>query len=51
MSLKILIVEDEPLIAVTIETALEKQGYQVIGDADSFESAVELLGQKQADLI
>ncbi|ARV11576.1 hypothetical protein BTO09_04135 [Gilvibacter sp. SZ-19] len=51
MSLKILIVEDEPLIAVTIETALEKQGYQVIGDADSFESAVELLGQKQADLV
>ena len=51
MSLKILIVEDEPLIAVTIETALEKQGYQVIGDADSFASAIEFLGQRQADLV
>ncbi|MDC7996453.1 LytR/AlgR family response regulator transcription factor [Gilvibacter sediminis] len=51
MSLKILIVEDEPLIAVTIETALEKQGYLVIGDADSYETAEEILLKNSVDLV
>ncbi|NQX76608.1 response regulator [Gilvibacter sp.] len=51
MSIKILIVEDEPLIAVTIETALEKQGYRVIGDADSYESAQKVLAQNSVDLV
>lgn len=51
MGIKILIVEDEPLITATIETALEKQGYIVVGDAESYSSAMEEIEQKRPDLI
>jgi DNA-binding LytR/AlgR family response regulator len=39
MATKVYIVEDEPLIAATIETALEKEGYQVVGCADNAKEA------------
>lgn len=39
--LKIYIVEDDPLIAITIETALKKQGYRICGSAENFEEALE----------
>ena len=51
MALKILIVEDEPLIAATIETALKKQAYNVVGEADSFDEALALVRNKQPDLV
>lgn len=38
--LTIYIVEDEPLIAATIETALLKQGFKVVGESDEAVSAL-----------
>lgn len=49
--LKIYIVEDDPLISFTIETALKKQGYSICGSADNFEEAIEGIKQKSPDLI
>jgi len=49
--LNIYIVEDEPLIAATIETALEKQGFQVIGDAETFDEAILEIKQLKPDLV
>lgn len=51
MAISILIVEDEPLITATIETALQKQGYKVIGDADSFKSAIQEIESHIPDLV
>lgn len=51
MAIKILIVEDEPIIVATIETALKKQGYDVVGEADSYEEAVLEIQQKNPELI
>ena len=49
-AVKILIVEDEILIADTIQRYLERQGYEVVGIAISYEEAVELYQQTQPDL-
>lgn len=51
MALKILIVEDEPLIAATIETALKKQGYRVLGEAESFQTALAAVSNSSPDLV
>lgn len=48
--LSIYIVEDEPLIVSTIETALLKQGYKVLGDADNVVSAIKDIKTLQPDL-
>ena len=40
-ALTIYIVEDEPLIVSTIETALLKQGFKVLGDAEDVETAIK----------
>jgi DNA-binding LytR/AlgR family response regulator len=50
-SLSILIVEDEPLIAATIETALEKQGFNVLGEAENFEDALLAIQKQKPDLV
>lgn len=49
--LSIYIVEDEPLIVSTIETALLKQGYKVLGDAEDVVSAIKDIRTLQPDLI
>lgn len=49
--LSIYIVEDEPLIVSTIETALLKQGYKVLGDAEDVISAIKDIRTLQPDLI
>uniref|UniRef100_UPI00404B287C LytR/AlgR family response regulator transcription factor n=1 Tax=Gelidibacter sp. TaxID=2018083 RepID=UPI00404B287C len=49
--LKIYIVEDEPLIVATIETALKKQGYMVVGDADTVNDALLSIKKLQPDLV
>ncbi len=49
--LRIYIVEDEPLIVVTIETALEKYGFEVAGDAESFEDAITDIKKNKPDLV
>jgi len=40
MAIKIYIVEDEPLIAETIKTALEKEGYDVCGMTDKCQGSI-----------
>ncbi|HRV54585.1 MAG TPA: response regulator transcription factor [Mangrovimonas sp.] len=49
--LRIYIVEDEPLIASTIETALLKQGYQVCGDTDNAHGALSDIKSLRPDLV
>ncbi len=39
----ILIVEDEPLIAMMLEDFLESLGHEVVGTCDTVESAIELV--------
>jgi len=48
---KILIVEDEPIIASDIEMTLEDLGYEVTGIADSAEEALEFLANELPDLV
>jgi len=49
--LNIFIVEDEPLICATIETALRKQGFKVAGDADNVIDALSAINTLNPDLI
>lgn len=48
---RILIVEDEVLIAGTIERYLRKQGHESVGNAISYEEAVQMLEAEKPDLI
>jgi DNA-binding LytR/AlgR family response regulator len=50
-SFRILIVEDEVLIADTLERHLRKKGYTVIGKAISYEEAIDLYQDQQPDLV
>lgn len=47
--MRILVVEDEPLIAAEIAAILRRAGYIVIGTADSAEQVIELLTRKECD--
>lgn len=49
MNPRILVVEDEPLIALDLELILEESGYQVIGPAGSVEKALGLLEANTCD--
>ncbi len=46
---RILIVEDEPLIAMMLEDFLDALDYRVAGTADSVATALELIGQGGCD--
>jgi CheY-like chemotaxis protein len=48
---RILIVEDEPLIAFDNEVMLGDLGYEVVATLDSFEDAIALLDSDKIDLI
>lgn len=47
----ILIVEDEYIVAMDIRNSLEKNGFQVVGQANRGESAIKKAGELQPDLI
>ena len=49
--LKILIVEDENIIAFEMKTILEIQGYSIVGIASSGEEAVTFTDKHRPDLI
>lgn len=49
--MKIFIVEDEPLIVATIEMALKKQGYLVLGDSDEYDDALLQIDKMLPDLV
>lgn len=51
MSVRIYIVEDEPLIVATIEVALKKSGYILVGDADNAADALRETKLFQPDLV
>ncbi len=48
---RIYIVEDDPIIAATIETALQKQGYKIIGDSENYATALQQIRELKPDLI
>ncbi|NLF09972.1 MAG: sigma-54-dependent Fis family transcriptional regulator [Pirellulaceae bacterium] len=48
---KILIVEDEQIVAVDIENALQRLGYQVAGMAGSAEEACRIVAESDPDLV
>jgi CheY-like chemotaxis protein len=48
---RILIVEDEPLIAFDNEVMLGDAGYEVVATLDGFDEAIALLGREQVDLV
>jgi two-component system, response regulator PdtaR len=47
---RILIVEDEPLVAFDTEHALTEAGYEVVGTVDSVEAALDMVRHKTIDL-
>lgn len=47
---RILIVEDEPLIAFDTEHVLTEVGYQVVGTVDTVDAALEVIASKKIDL-
>ena len=51
MSKKIIIIEDEALIAIEIESTLSLLGYQVVGKAMNGDKALDLFANTQCDLI
>jgi len=51
MEKNILIVEDQAIVAMTIETQLEELGYKVAGIAASGQEAILLAREKKPDLI
>lgn len=51
MSLSVLIVEDEVIIADDIALTLEQHGYMVSGIADTFEKAIGLIESSQPDIL
>ena len=48
---RILIVEDEPLVAFDNEVMLGDAGYEVVATLDGFDEAIALLGREKIDLI
>lgn len=48
---RLLIVEDEFLIALTAEEALRDEGFQVVGVAATYDEAVALAGETRPDLV
>ena len=48
---RILIVEDEPLVAFDMETMLEDEGYKVVDTVDTYAAAIEALDRAKVDLI
>lgn len=48
---RILLVEDEFLVAMTLENDLSDAGFQIVGVANSAEAAVNLARQQRPDLI
>ena len=50
MAHKILVVEDEPIIAEDLSLMLKKEGYQIIGIANDGSSALDLLHSQNPDI-
>jgi YesN/AraC family two-component response regulator len=51
MKKRILIIEDEPLIALDLQQLLEQEGYVVFSDYQNATNAIELINEWQPDLV
>ena len=51
MAKKVLIVDDSIYMRSLIKTALEEQGYEIVGEAANGETAIDLAMELQPDLI
>jgi DNA-binding LytR/AlgR family response regulator len=49
--IKILVVEDENIVAKDLINTLEKLGYEVVGHANKYEKAIELAKKEKPDII
>lgn len=49
--LKVMIIEDEPLIALNLKKILEKKGFEVTGHAGNFEDAHNLFYANKPDIV
>jgi CheY-like chemotaxis protein len=49
-NVRILVVEDEALIAMDLQALLEEAGYQVLGPANSTEAALAIIDKETPDL-
>jgi DNA-binding LytR/AlgR family response regulator len=47
----ILVVEDESIVAMDLAAGLERDGYNVVGTADSAEEAIEIFRQNEVDIV
>lgn len=50
-SVKVMIVEDESIVALDLSSGLEHDGYTVVGIADSYEEALQLFTDNQVDIL
>jgi DNA-binding response OmpR family regulator len=48
---RILIVEDEPLVAFDNEHSLREAGYEVVATVDTLAEAVRVLGEEEVDIV
>ena len=48
---RILVVEDEPLVAFDNEYLLSEAGYKVVGTVDTLADATRLIGEEEIDLV
>ena len=48
---RILVVEDEPLVAFDNEHMLRDDGYEVVATVDSFADAADVIGEREIDLV
>ena len=48
---RILVVEDEPLVAFDNEHLLSEAGYKVVGTVDTLAEATQLIGDEEIDLV
>src|SRR5262245_42183476 len=49
--IKVMIVEDESIVAMDLAAGLEHDGFTVAGIADNFEDAVQLFSDNQVDIL
>ncbi len=48
--MRVLLVEDEPLIAIDLETILDRLGHQVVGVAQTRDEAMRIAGDTRPDV-
>ena len=49
--IKILIVEDEPILAMELTDCLEEEGYDIVGTANNGRKALDLFMRQSVDLL